>query len=465
MPSAELPDVSLAAKEKKRAAANSVLAALALTGMKLVVGLFTGSLGILAEAAHSGLDLVAAFITYLAVRVSDRPADENHPYGHGKIENFSALVETFLLLVTCAWIIYEAVNRIFFRHVEITPNVWAFLVVIVSIIVDISRSRMLYRAARKHQSQALEADALHFKTDIWSSGVVFVGLICAWLGFHAGDSIAASMVAFIVLTVSYRLGKRTIDVLLDRVPAGVEESVRSAVAAVPGVEEVRSLRLRQSGAYSFLDAVIGIRRTRTFDEAHSIMTAVEEAVNRALPRCDVVVHAEPVLGADERMSESLVWIVNQFKLVPHNITILRIDGRHHVDLDIEYPTGTPFAAAHDLAARIEERIRREIDDIAEVSVHLEEEMAWNGESVDVTREEEALTRRITESVGANPRVAAEGVVTIYRGQRGLKVNITCSLDREMKLTDVHDVVNAIETAVSQLDPRITKVFVHAEPAP
>ncbi len=451
-------------REKSRVALTSVVAAVVLTGGKLAIGLWTGSLGILSEAAHSGLDLLAALITLLAVRVADRPPDREHHYGHGKFENLSALVETLLLVITCAWILYEAYNRLVTRNVEIGINVWSFVVILVSIVIDYSRSTALSRVAKKYHSQALEADALHFKTDIWSSGVVFIGLICAWFGFHAGDSIAASIVALIVLTVSYRLGKRTIDALLDRVPAGVEESVRSAVAAVAGVEEVRSLRLRQSGAYSFLDAVVGIRRTRSFDEAHAIMTAVEEAVRGTLPRCDVVVHAEPVLGADERMSESLVWIVSQFKLVPHNVTILRIDGRHHVDLDIEYPAGTPFPAAHDLAEQIEGRIRRELETVAEVSVHLEEEMAWNGDSTDVTREEDALRERIAAALGANPRVGSAGAVTIYRGVRGLKVNVTCALDSAMTLPDVHDVVNAIETAVSQLDPRITKVFVHAEPA-
>ena len=182
MPETETAATDLSVREKKRAALNSVLAALALTGMKLVVGLLTRSLGILAEAAHSGLDLVAAFITFLAVRVSDRPADRAHTYGHGKVENFSALVETLLLFVTCAWIIYEAVHRLFVKRVEVTPDVWAFLAVILSISVDISRSRMLYRAARKHNSQALEADALHFSTDVWSSSVVLGGLALVWLG-------------------------------------------------------------------------------------------------------------------------------------------------------------------------------------------------------------------------------------------------------------------------------------------
>ena len=225
MSSGETMDLTAGEKEKKSAATNSVVAAVFLTGMKLVVGLMTGSLGILAEAAHSALDLVAAVVTFLAVHFSDKPADHEHPYGHGKIENFSALVETVLLFATCAWIIYEAVQRLFFHTREVDASLWAFVVMAVSIAVDISRSRMLYRAARKHRSQALEADALHFHTDIWSSSVVIGGLALVWLGQNVfpgatkvlarADAVAALGVAVIVLFVSYRLGKRTIDVLLD----------------------------------------------------------------------------------------------------------------------------------------------------------------------------------------------------------------------------------------------------------
>ncbi|MGZ5424754.1 MAG: cation diffusion facilitator family transporter, partial [Candidatus Aminicenantales bacterium] len=200
--------LDLSRSDKKRAAVSSVIAALGLTGMKLVVGLLSGSLGILAEAAHSGLDLVAAVITFVAVSVSDRPADEAHPYGHGKVENFSALIETALLFITCAWIVYEAVQRIFFREVRVDPSLWAFLVIIVSIAIDVSRSRMLMRAAKKHQSQALEADALHFSTDVWSSAVVLGGLALVGAGRHIlpgesrllgrADAAAALGVAFIV---------------------------------------------------------------------------------------------------------------------------------------------------------------------------------------------------------------------------------------------------------------------------
>src|SRR5437899_4169161 len=214
--------------EKRAVAGNSVLAAIAITALKIIVGVTTGSLGILSEAAHSGLDLIAAIITFFSVRVSDKPADADHQYGHGKVENFSAFIETGLLLLTCVWIIYEAVKRLFFRHVEIEPGITAFVVMFISMAVDFWRSRALGRIAAKYDSQALEADALHFSTDIWSSGVVVVGLALVWAGrsYHVewlrqADPIAALFVAAVVVSVSWRLARRTVDALLDAALAGV----------------------------------------------------------------------------------------------------------------------------------------------------------------------------------------------------------------------------------------------------
>src|SRR5262249_52013125 len=214
-------------KEKRAVALNCLLAAAAITALKLVVGLSTRSLGILSEAAHSGLDLVAAFITLLSVRVSDKPADADHQYGHGKVENFSAFLETGLLLLTCVWIVWEAVRRMFFSHHSIEPSAAAFVVLFASMTVDWWRSRALKRMASKYDSQALEADALHFGTDIWSSGVVVLGLACVLAGrkwriswLADADPIAAIFVAGVIVYVSWRLARQTVDALLDAAPPG-----------------------------------------------------------------------------------------------------------------------------------------------------------------------------------------------------------------------------------------------------
>lgn len=287
---------------KAAAALSSVIAAVGLTAMKLVVGLLTGSLGILAEAAHSGLDLVAAIVTFFAVKISDKPADEDHLYGHGKVENFSALIETLLLLATCGWIIYEAVERLFFKPAHVEVTFWSFAVIIVSILVDVSRSRMLLRAAKIYKSQALEADALHFSTDIYSSAVVLLGLVCmkvsalaparlGWLG--QADAVAALVVALIVIWISFQLGSRTVQDLLDMAPAGLKEKIKETVETLEGVEDCHNVRLRPSGPQLFVDIHVTVDGAQTLAQAHALTEQIEYEIQKVAPGADVTVHPEP----------------------------------------------------------------------------------------------------------------------------------------------------------------------------
>lgn len=295
-------DDARANREKNAAALSSVVAAIGLTTFKIIVGLLTGSLGILAEAAHSALDLVAALVTMFAVRVSSKPADQQHSYGHGKIENLSALFETLLLLITAVWIIYEAVQRLFYKSVEVEVSFWAFLVMAVSIVIDYSRSRILYQAAKAHNSQALEADALHFSTDIWSSSVVILGLVCVavsemspGLAFLAkADAVAASMVALIVIYVSCEMGLRTIYGLLDTAPDGLAERIKSAVEAIPGVVDCHKIRARYSGPTLFVDAHVLVDGGQTLAEAHRLTEKIESVIREVVPGADVTIHPEPV---------------------------------------------------------------------------------------------------------------------------------------------------------------------------
>jgi len=295
-----------AKKDKRSAALSSVVAAVLLTTFKLVVGLLTNSLGILAEAAHSGLDLVAAAMTLFAVRYSDKPADKEHPFGHGKMENLSALFETLLLLGTSAWIIYEAVQRLFFVSVIVEASIWSFIVMGSSIIVDYTRSRILYKAARKYNSQALEADALHFSTDIWSSSVVILGLIgltvaryvpgLDWM--HKADSVAALVVALIVIYISAELGWRTISGLLDTAPKGLTEKIETAAVAIPGIVDAHAVRIRPSGAHTFIDMHVTMDGDCSLNEAHAATEAIERAIHKIIQPADVTVHVEPVDAPD-----------------------------------------------------------------------------------------------------------------------------------------------------------------------
>ena len=293
--------ISTALGEKQTAALSSLVAAVGLTTFKIVVGTLTGSLGILAEAAHSALDLMAAFVTFLAVRFSARPPDRTHLYGHGKIENLSAMFETVLLLATCLWIVREAVRRLVFHQIEVEVNFWSYAVMLTSIAIDASRSRVLARAAVKYHSQALEADALHFATDIWSSSVVILGLICVQAGawFHTlaflreADAVAALGVSFVVVKISLKLGRRTIDALLDRAPDGMEQRVATAVEAVPGVRNCHQVRLRYSGPVLFIDLHVLVDGKQSLVQAHDLTEAIENAIHEIAPQSDVTVHPEP----------------------------------------------------------------------------------------------------------------------------------------------------------------------------
>jgi cation diffusion facilitator family transporter len=294
---------AVAQREKNLVALTSVGAAVLLTTMKVVVGLTTGSIGILSEAAHSGIDLLAALMTFWAVRASSRPPDSDHLYGHGKIENFSALFETGLLLATCVWIAYEAGKRLVFGVAHVEATVWAFVVMAISIGVDLSRSRALAAVARRHRSQALEADALHFSTDVWSSTVVILGLLgvlvsertgVAWLA--RADSVAALGVACIAALISIRLGRKAIDDLLDAAPVGLLEAIARAAAGVDEVVGVSQVRVRRSGPKTFADVILQVARGLPVERAHEIAHRAEDAIHGAVLDVDVMVHTEPADG-------------------------------------------------------------------------------------------------------------------------------------------------------------------------
>lgn len=282
-----------------------MIAAVGLTALKIIVGAATASLGILAEAAHSALDLVAALMTLFAVRFSARPPDSTHLYGHAKVENLSALFETLLLLVTCGWIVKEALRRLLLADVPVEVTVGSYAVMLTSIAVDLSRSRVLARAARKFNSQALEADALHFQTDVWTSAVVILGLICVQAGdvlvdrfpalrfLRQADAVAALGVSVLVIWTSLRLGRRTIDALLDRAPEGMEARIAAAVVTVPGVRDCHQVRVRYSGPVLFVDLHVLVDGAQTLTQAHSVADEIESAIHQLAPGSDVTVHTEP----------------------------------------------------------------------------------------------------------------------------------------------------------------------------
>ncbi len=450
--------------EKKTVALTSVAAAFFLTGIKLIVGLQTNSLGILSEAAHSALDLVAALMTVAAVMVADKPPDKEHPYGHGKIENVSAFGQTILLVLTCAWIIFEAVNRLLFHETHVETSVWAFAVMGIAIIVDFGRSRALSRTAKRHNSQALEADALHFSSDIWTSLVVILGLVSVSMGYPTIDAIAAIMVAFLVLFVSYRLGRRTVDALMDRVPQGMYEKILKEIEHVDGVDEVRSIRLRPSGAKVFVDTSVAIKRTLPFERAHAIMDNIERTIHTLHSNVDVVVHAEPLESPDETIADKVRMIVLKKGLrAPHNLEVHNVLGKYYIDFDIEYQRGKSFIEAHEMTDEIEKAIREGMDSVKNVTIHMEEYEPKETVLADVTDDERVLLQRIREFLLADTRVHEASNIALLKVSDSYDLTLSCHIDKSKTLDEVHSIIAKIESELYQQFKQLRRVTIHAEP--
>ena len=365
MDQAHAVDLQQASREKTGVAVSSLLAAVLLTALKLVVGVSTNSLGVLSEAAHSALDLVAAGVTLWAVRISSRPASREYTYGHGKFENLSALFETFLLLATCLGIVYEAAQRLVFHHRTTSRPALGVSGHPVVDRVDFSRSRALRRCSQKYHSQALEADALHFSTDIWSSLVVLLGLAGVWAGgrwnlpaLETADAVAALGVAAVIVWVSLRLGKKSVDDLLDRVPLGLQEKVAEAAAATPGVLQVAQVRLRRSGPEFFADVTLSVGHATSFEQAHEVSDAAAAAVRAILPGADVVVHAEPAPSPNEELTTTVRVLAARHGLGAHGIRIYDEEKQRWIELHLEVDGRLSLDEAHAQATAFERELRR-----------------------------------------------------------------------------------------------------------
>ncbi len=456
--------------EKRAVAGNSVVAALVITVGKIVVGLTTGSLGILSEAAHSALDLIAATLTYFSVGVSDKPADADHQYGHGKVENFSAFVETGLLLVTCAWVIYEAILRLFFRHVEVEPTIWAFAVMLVSMVIDFWRSRSLGRIAAKYESEALEADALHFSTDVWSAGVVVLGLVLVQVGrtHHIGwlskaDPIAALFVAGVIISVSWRLARRTIDALLDAAPAGVRAQIIDAVSRVEGVLEVGRVRIRRAGNRYFADLAVGFARNVTFQRSQQLVAAVTAAVQRILPDADVTVQSLPRAQHSENIFDRIRAVATRHNLNVHDISVQDLAGRRHVEQHLELDENMTLKNAHDRVTELEADMRREVPEIDDILTHIESEPATIEPGDELVRDA-ALEQKLKSLVNEFPEIVDMHEIQAKRVRGRLYISCHCTFYDELTLARVHDIQTELEIRIKQEAPEVFRVLIHPEPS-
>src|SRR5580700_5772042 len=376
MPSASV-SIEQASREKRLAALASIGSAIVLVTLKIFLAVLTGSLGILSEALHSILDFVAAVITYLSVRVADKPADSDHLYGHGKVESFSAFVETALLLFTAFYIIWEAIQRLVFHSVEMRPSLTAIFVLAAAMGIDFVRSRALNRVAKKYPSEALEADALHFSTDVWSTFVVILGITGALLGKKFDipwlgklDAIAALGVSGLIIWIGSRLGKRTADALLDVAPSGLRERITAALDKTEGVLRTERVRVRRAGQRYFVDATISVPRTASLEQAHAASETVEKRISQIVP-ADVVVHVEPRARKNETLFETIRAIAQRRGLAIHEISAHHLDGHLFVDLHLEVNETWSLREAHHQATDLELGIRQATDQGTLVNIHIE----------------------------------------------------------------------------------------------
>lgn len=463
-------------QEKRRVALGSAIAAVGLTAFKAIVGVATGSLGILAEAAHSGLDLVAALVTYFAVRFAGRPPDLDHTYGHGKVENLSALVETLLLLLTCVWIVAQAVDRLMEGGVEIDPSPWAFLIMITAVGVDYTRSRALFRAAKKYRSQALEADALHFSTDIWSSSVVILGLASVWIGqrysmpfLETADPVAALGVSAIVIWVSVALGRRTIDVLLDRVPPHLSGDVVAAAGSAPGVVRATRARVREVGGRHFVDVEVEIDRSTAFELAEDITTNVVKKIQVVLPSADVVVHTKPVAARMESAVQKVQLCAARLALKIHHVVVFESGGRKNVNYHLEVSDDALLGDAWETARRLEEEVRKELSGADVVNVHFDPRSATVGtfdiDNLDVQN----LARRAREVLLAHSEIKGVHDLIVHRvGGAGEGTAVTdlschCLLAPETPVRRIHELDDALQAELRDLIPSLRHLFITPEP--
>jgi cation diffusion facilitator family transporter len=460
-------------REKKRAALLSVVSAVVLLSLKTFLVIRTGSLGVLSEALHSGLDLLAAIITYLSVRMSDRPADEGHPYGHGKFENFSAFVETALLLITAVFIIYEGFDRLFFHHVHIQPSVLALVILMVALGIDLTRAKALGHVARKYHSEAIEADALHFSTDVWSTMVVIAGIGLVWAGeaWHIpwlayADSIAGLAVAGVIIWVGSQLGRRTLDALVDAAPEGLRQEIARAVGRMEGVLDVDRVRVRRAGNRHFVDATVSVARTKSLEQVHELSDAIEKRIAEIVPS-DVMVHAEPRAPQGEHLFESIRALAQRLGLAIHDVTALQQSGKLFIELHLEVDEILSLRDAHRQATKLEEGIRALRDAPTEVNIHIEPLGTHIATPDAGLGEMKQLASAIELFLNSLPSEYDELVnchdARVRQVEHRILVSCHCTMKGALPINKIHDVTAALVDRVKEQFPQIHRVTIHPEP--
>jgi len=457
---------------KRRAALYSVGAATAMTLLKLAAGIFSGSLGILSDAAHSALDLAGAALTFFSVRVADKPADEDHTYGHGKVENISAFFEVGLMALSCAWIIWEALGRIAHHTSELRHSIWPVLVLVTSIAVDYWRSRQLYAAAKQTGSPALETDAFHFASDIWSTLAVLAGLGASWLGAHFNihwllyaDPFAAIVVSLMILRITLHLTHETIAALTDEIPAETRQRVIQAAASVDGVLAVEQARVRRSGAAYFADMTLALPRRSTFEHTGEVVRAATEAIARALPGTDVVIHTVPRDPAGtESIFDRVRAVAARNNVSVHELSVQSHNGRLRVEQHVELDERMPLLEAHRFVTSLEEEILRETPEIDSVLTHIESEPATIEQPEVVVQEDQCIEQALRTAAAQFSEIIDVHEITVLHLGEHIDLACHCTLPDNLRMGQVHEIITALEDRLKLECPDLSRVTIHPEPA-
>ena len=454
---------------KIRVALNSLYAAVIITVIKILAAYFSGSLGVLSEVFNSAIDIFVCLVTILSIKYSSRPPDKDHNYGHEKVENFSALFQVFILFITASYIIYEAALRLFVvKDYEVKINIWIFLALIISMIIDVYRARVLKKVARETKSSALEADALHFSSDILSSGVVIIGLILVYFNISkTADTIAALIVTGVIIYLGFKLSKKSIDSLMDRVPEGLYEKVKYETLLIKGVENIKSMRIRSSGSKIYIDMVILISRLVPFSKAHDIMDSVERRITQLIDNADVVIHSEPIETKSETINDKIRMIVNGFGLKCHDIFSHRIDNEIYSELHIEVDNTNDLTKAHSLITEIEEKIISEIDVISHLKIHIDEPSDIVFDTRDITKNSNEIIREVGNILSECSDVISSSDIQVISTNGKIRISLNCVFNSIHSFDEVHDIVTVLESKIylnlKENHPKLANVIIHAEP--
>lgn len=454
-------------KRKINVAYTSIIGALFIVTVKFIATVQSGSLAVLSELFHSSTDLMASFATIISLTYSAKPPDSKHHYGHEKVESFSALFQVFILIAMCLYVLYEAIERII-HPPEINLNIFTFSAIAICIFIDYSRAKALKKVAIETKSQALEADALHFSSDIWSSIVVLFSMVFSYFNVsHLFDPLAAIIVSMIIIYTTINITKKAFNSLMDGVPSGLTDKIRNAILSVREVESIKSLRIRTSGSKTYVDMTILISRLLSFANTHQIIDKVESNVKEMVPDSDVVIHFEPIETEKETINEKIRLLVNEKGYKCHDIFSHRLDNEIYCELHIEIDDTNDLQQAHNVVSNIEKLILEKINIIKKVKIHLDEPSEKIFDTIDITMKSSNLINKISQIVNTYDAIIKCSEYKIIDTGGKIRISLTCGFQSKLKFDEVHDKVTLLESKIyaelKDIYPNLVNVIIHAEP--